>query len=419
MSAKLDIKCLRPTNRRASATVRLVSRRVKARQWWVTLHRWIALSLGFLFVLLGLTGSVNVFHWELEEWGLPAPETRPSNEENLPLNVAATNLDREYPQLRDQGHWLLFMPGYERDYIWAIHLKPLKSGDEVFAPLRVQLNPSTGDIVAEHVWGQTPWTLIYSLHASLLSGEIWGRQIGIIGFKTVCFLGLFLLISAATGIYLWWPRTGKFLKALSFKRGASAIRFHFDLHRVVGFFGSGILIILAFTGFSFGWHDYLKPMVALVSPVQAMHFHDPEGLKSIPRPGAEPISIEHAVAVADRIFPDAELRWIATPDGPEGVYAVEKRQPGEANRRRPRSKIWLDQYSGEVLAIEDPKQFTAGETFFNLMWPLHNGEFLGLPSRILWCAAGFVPLVLYVTGITLWLRKRRARRYKRQPYPIS
>jgi uncharacterized iron-regulated membrane protein len=89
---------------------------------------------------------------------------------------------------------------------------------------------------------------------------------------------------------------------------------------------------------------------------------------------------------------------------------VAKKQAGEANSRAPRSKVWIDQYSGRVLAIQNPSEFTAGGTLFNLMWPLHDGQVLGLPGRILWCIVGFAPLVLYVTGILRWLQKRRAKR---------
>lgn len=386
--------------------------RRRLRKLWFDVHLYLALTVGFFFVLLGLTGSINVFHWELEEMGLPAPEMRESGEMPISLDEIIANIGRVYPQR--QGRWLLFMPGYERDYLWAVYPKPEEIADEFFAPHQLIIDPGSGKLVAEHVWGETLWTLIYSLHASLLMGQIGGQEIGMIGFKTVTFLGLFLLISAATGIYLWWPRTGDFRKALRFKRNAGSTRFHFDLHRVVGFYGSAILIVIAFTGFSFGYKDYLKPVIELASPVEAEHFMDPEGLRSTPAPGARSISVDQAVAIADRIFPHAELRWLATPEGPEGVYAIEKRQPGEANRRRPRSKVWVEQYTGEVLAVEDPRKFTAGETFLNLMWPLHNGKALGLPGRILWCITGFVPLVLYVTGLVLWLRKRRVRRLSQQ-----
>ena len=118
------------------------------------------------------------------------------------------------------------------------------------------------------------------------------------------------------------------------------------------------------------------------------------------------------MAQADTIFPDAELRGVETPDGKEGVYSISKRQSGEANHRWSRSKVWIDQYSGKVLSVQDPNQFTAGETFLNLMWPLHSGEALGFAGRILWCIAGLAPLVLYVTGILRWLQKRKAKQVK-------
>jgi uncharacterized iron-regulated membrane protein len=157
---------------------------------------------------------------------------------------------------------------------------------------------------------------------------------------------------------------------------------------------------------------YIKPVITLCSDVKALHFQDPKGLKSYPDNTTQAISIMAAVSIADKVFPYAELRWLATPDGPEGVYAIEKKQAGEANRRRPRSKVWIDQYTGDVLAVEDPELFTTGETFFNLMWPLHNGEAFGLPGRILWCFIGFIPLVLYITGIIRWLQKRKAHKLK-------
>jgi uncharacterized iron-regulated membrane protein len=86
------------------------------------------------------------------------------------------------------------------------------------------------------------------------------------------------------------------------------------------------------------------------------------------------------------------------------------RQPEEASLFFTTTTVWVDQFSGEVLAVRDPNTVTAGETVLNLMWPLHNGEALGLAGRILVRIAGFVPLVLYVTGLIRWLQKRKAAR---------
>lgn len=395
----------------------MILERKTLRKFWLNLHLSIALSVGFIFVILGLTGSLNVFHWELEELGLPKVKHEDSRKP-LNLDVLMERIHYRHPQKK--GRWLLFMPGYERDYVWAVYPKPEEKADKFFAPLRVQINPYSGEIAGEHYWGDSIGTLVYSLHASLLTGPFLGPDIGRKAFQIICFLGLLLMLSVGSGLYLWWPSPGKFRQALAIKPKASLPRFIYDLHKVTGIYFMVILFILAFTGFSFAYKDYLIPLISSFSKVEALHFHDPENLKSsvvTHNPMQTPISIMQAVAIADQMFPYAELRWLATPDNPNGVYAIEKKQAGEANCRRPRSKVWIDQYSGEILAVEDPNLFSSGEIFFNLMWPLHNGEALGLFGRISWCVTGFAPLILYVTGIIRWLQKRKARKLSKNKHP--
>ncbi|WP_125219325.1 PepSY-associated TM helix domain-containing protein [Methylomicrobium sp. wino1] len=372
------------------------------RHFWLTVHLYIALTIGFVFVILGLTGICNVFYVELEEFSLP-PVHQEANARSLPLDEILQIVKAAHPQR--QRNWVLLVPGYGNDYVWARYPKPEETADELFAPLQVLIDPYSGKIISEYFWGQTLWTFIYEVHASLLTGKL-GVEIGKIGNDTICFLGLFLFISALTGLYLWWPRWGKFKKAVTIKRGASPERFYYDLHKTTGFYSSIILLIIAFTGFSFSYADYIKPLIRGFSAVKEKHLKDP-GFKSKVMTNAQSISIAEAIAIADTVFPEAKLCRVETPDGEEGVYIITKRQPGEANHRWARSKVWVDQYSGKVLSVQDPNQFTAGETFFNVLWPLHNGEALGLAGRILWCAMGFAPLVLYISGIIRWLQKRR------------
>lgn len=375
--------------------------RRRVRSIWLTVHLYVALTIGFFFVILGLTGSFNVFNHELEELGLPVhyeANVQPRSLDEIMQTVKAAHPEKK-------GKWSLLLPNYGNDYLWVEYPKPLETADELYAPFRVLVDPYSGKIIAESYWGRTLWTSIYQIHASLLTARL-GVKIGQIGFDTVCFFGLFLFISALTGLYLWWPRWGKFKKAVTIKRGASLERFYFDLHKITGFYSSIILLILAFTGFSFSYADYIKPLIRSFSAVKTKHLEEPD-VKSVVINNAQPLSITRAVTIAGSIFPDAELRGVETPDDEEGIYIITKRQSGEANRRWSRSKVWIDQYSGKVLAIQNPNQFTAGETFLNLMWPLHSGEALGLAGRILWCVIGLAPLVLYISGILRWLQKRR------------
>lgn len=380
--------------------------RKNIRKFWLNMHLIIALTVGFVFVILGLTGSCNVFYNELEELGLPvlsiASQSQPRSLDDIMQTVKAAHPQRT-------GGWNMILPGYHSDYVWVNYPKPEETKNELFAPLQILVDPYSGKIASEHFWGRTLPSLIYEMHAAFLTGKI-SAELGKIGFKVVCFFGVFLFVSCLSGLYLWWPRGGKFKQALTIKPHASPQRFYFDLHKTIGFYSSALLLVIAFTGFAFGYKDIIKPLVNYFSAVKADHLKNP-ALKSSLLGLSPPISIAQAVVIADQVFPGAELRGIDTPDGKEGVYMVAKRQAGEAYRHRPRSKVWIDQYSGKVLAVQDPDKFTAGETFLNVLWPLHDGEVLGLPSRILWCIVGFAPLVLYITGILRWLQKRQAKNH--------
>ncbi|MCQ8130637.1 PepSY-associated TM helix domain-containing protein [Methylomonas rivi] len=383
--------------------------RKSLRQFWLNVHLCIALSFGFIFVIFGLTGSINIFHWELEE--LDLPEVRHERyEKPLALDSIMEKVRKRHPSR--QGQWNLYMPGYERDYLWLWYPKPEEYAGRLFKPFGVVVNPYTGDLVEEHFWGETVWTFVYQLHATLLAARYFEADNARVVAKIVSILGLFFMASILSGLYLWWPSSGRFGQAIRFKRKAGSARLIYDVHKLTGLSCMVVLFLTAFTGFSFRYKDFLKPIVSQFSIVNSIHHQDPKDLKSNPKAGRQPISIKEAIAIADSVFPYAELRWLATPKGLEGVYAVEKKQAGEANSRRPRSKVWIDQYDGRVLAVEDPNLFTAGETFFNLIWPLHNGEALGLPGRIIWCMIGLAPLLLYVTGILRWLQKRQAKRLK-------
>jgi uncharacterized iron-regulated membrane protein len=133
-------------------------------------------------------------------------------------------------------------------------------------------------------------------------------------------------------------------------------------------------------------------------------------LKSTPIPGQAPLGLDAAATIADKVFPDGRLHWILLPGGPEGVYVVGKQADVEPNRASTNRNVTIDQYSGQVLHVQDRKSFTAGETFLEWQYPLHCGEAFGNVGRALIMVTGFVPLILYVTGFLRWRQKRRARR---------
>ena len=97
------------------------------------------------------------------------------------------------------------------------------------------------------------------------------------------------------------------------------------------------------------------------------------------------------------------------PSSPTGVYVVGKQSESEPNRTKTYRNVGVDQYTGQVLQVQDRAAFTAGERFLEWLFPLHSGEAFGAIGRPLTLLIGVVPLALFVTGFLRWRQKRRGR----------
>jgi uncharacterized iron-regulated membrane protein len=121
------------------------------------------------------------------------------------------------------------------------------------------------------------------------------------------------------------------------------------------------------------------------------------------------IPTEAAITIAEQTFPGIKVQRVSFPSNNQGVYVVSGKQLDEINEKGT-TQLSIDQYSGKVLKVKDPHQLSAGNAFLNIQLPLHNGEILGEPGRVLVLIAGFAPLLLMITGVTHWLKKRRSKR---------
>jgi len=226
-----------------------------------------------------------------------------------------------------------------------------------------------------------------------------------------------IIIALVSGLWLWWPKHGRFKAALKIKRHTSLSRQLYDLHKITGLVGFLVLLVVSFTGFSFAYSEKIEAAITQLSSIHTHRNKPPPGVMS---QGSNTfIGIEEALAVAQQVFPNAQPRRVKTPTKTQGIYTVESRQSGEANYRSPRSRVFIDAHTGQVRATENPSEFTAGETFMNLLWPLHSGEALGLTGRIVWALAGLLPLTLWLSGLIRWRQKAHAadigRELHRQP----
>ena len=71
--------------------------------------------------------------------------------------------------------------------------------------------------------------------------------------------------------------------------------------------------------------------------------------------------------------------------------------------------LYVDGMTGAMAGSYVPDTGSAGDLFMQAQFPLHSGRILGLPGRLLISLMGVLVAVLSVTGLVLWVRKRRAR----------
>lgn len=366
----------------------------RARRVWLQIHKVLGLALGLWFLLMGVIGSLLVYYRGLEAQLDARLREQPGVTAPAKIAEVHRTLVAAHPQ-RGTG-WGVEVPPRPGEPVTARFLKPVETLGAYFAPLLATTDPSGRTLVANRFWGETPGTWIYDLHFSLLGGEL--------GVKVVGWGGVALAASLVSGLVIWWPARGRWRQALRLRGGVSTVRRVYDLHTVFGALGAVLLLILALTGSALALPDLVKPMIASVSP-----------LTPVPRPAVPPpaeaagprLDADAAIARAVQAFPGAQVRWIDTPATDGGLYRIRLRQPGD---RFPDTLVWIDSTRGEIVARRDPRHFSAGDTVWQWMHPLHSGEGFGPVGRLLVCLCGVLPVLLAVTGLWRWLDKRRARR---------
>lgn len=367
----------------------------KARQLWLKIHTYLGLSIGLLLVLLGLTGSILVFYLQFDIWLNPdieAVSTAPVSQQQAVFD----QLHQQFPTRTDS--WRIEQPLHPGWPIMARYYTPVETRDLTFAPLMVTIDPVTLKITSKRFWGEFAMTWIYNLHYVLLLDKTGKTFIGIIG--------LISLISLISGMVLWWPGWHKLGRALAWRLRSSYAKKVFDLHILSGSYGFIVLLMLSLTGAALDLPTQTHQIINAFSPLAT----SPNLARSQQQQGKQPvISADTAVKSAFTLFPDAELRWVESPGSEKNSWRVVFYQEGEPSRRFPRTQVWVNAFNGNIVASRDGLADKAGDKVINWLHPLHNGEAFGLTGRIIVFICGFIPLILFVTGLLRWQQKRHAK----------
>ena len=349
----------------------------------LTLHLSIAVTAGLFMVVLGITGSIMAFEPELDRLlHAHLSYIKPSGNV-LTLGEIGEAVSRQFP-----GEPVVaYLPSESPDV----------SSEVILSRGIVCVNQYTGEILGLRSRGQTFFGLARELHVRLAFGNV-GRRI-------VRWSGVAMLVSLASGLYLWWP--SKQVRIRGNWRGAG---FWFGLHSAVGIFSLIPFLVLATTGTVIGFEDQAATVIgALIGSAQD------GGARNVPRQqptlGAAMITPDQAVAIALAEMPGTMPYRVQMP-AYGGAYRVSlddtrDRIAGEHNM------IAIDQYNGKVIFSSHSNDLSPAERILATNESIHTGQVLGMPSKILACLASFILPVQVISGLLLWLRRRR------RPHPAA
>lgn len=360
-----------------------------ARSLWRNLHLGLGLIAGLGFAFLGVTGSLLVFYKEIDAALNPELFTRQSSTgERAAVSAVAAAAARETgPVLR------IDLPA---DSNGVVRIQARSR----FAPHELRevfVDPGNGQVLGSRAWRSNLVAVTYDLHYTLLAGRS-GRDV-------VGFVGIGLLLSLASGLYLWWPRGIGLRRALHVKRRAAFSRRVYDIHKCAGLPAVVLLSISALSGIAMQFPETTRALVHTLLPAATSGMHS----KPTPDLSQQDRGLASAVAEARAMVPDGRIRRILMPNGEAGTYRIYIRRPGEMLRSSGLNIVTIDARTGAVAAVKRTQDYRAADWFLAWQFPLHNGEAFGLAGRFAMFVLGLLPITLYITGLLIWYNKRRAR----------
>ncbi|AQR62781.1 peptidase [Brevundimonas sp. LM2] len=368
---------------------------------WSWTHRWSSLVSTLFLLMLCLTGLPLVFSHELNEVLLDAPWA-PSAPEAQPLSldqVLATALARQ------PGDVPAFMSFDEdRPVVNVTSRAPdAPAGQYNFQPI----DQTSGD-PAPLVAGHPVVEFLLQLHTDLF--------LGLGGMLFLGGMGLMFLVAVVSGVVLYAP----FMRRLPFgtlRVEKTARTRWLDWHNLLGITAAAWVVVVGLTGVV---NTLAVPILALWK-ADALAGLTAAAETTAPVAVSERASLDAAVARARQALPGLQLQFVAFP-GTEYTtdhhYAVffHGDTPLTTHLTTP---ALIDVRTGDLAAIAPMPWYVKA---LGLSQPLHFGDYGGLPLKIVWALLDLATIVILLSGLYLWLGKRKLSRpaptpTRREPHP--
>lgn len=374
------------------------------------LHRWFGLFTAIFLAISGFTGALISWDHELDAALNPQLYQAKWSRAESPL-VLANQLEQ-----REQGLIVSFLPlQHEANHALNLFISPRDAqAKERLDYNQVAINPQSGEIQARRMWGEISLArenllpFLYKLHYTLHLPDIGSLETGMLFMGIV---GIVWALDCFVALAISFPSWRSWKKSFTFRFRRGAYKLNFDLHRSGGVWLWALLLVLAVTSISMNLgFQVVRPLVNAISPLTPSPFETtPYSAFSSPAVTREQVLV----------FAEAESKKhnINKPLGgifystDFNIYGVGYFEPGNSHGDGGLGNAWLyfSGDNGDFIGSSIPGEGSAGDIFMQAQFPLHSGRIIGVWGRALMSFLGVFVGVLSITGIVIWVRKRRVR----------
>lgn len=373
------------------------------------IHLILGLGSGLIVFIVSLTGCLYVFNSEIRNaLRYDAQHITESAEHTTTIPISELwNRTQEAIGKEMKISRLTTFKDRNRSWVFSCY-KGNKSKNTIsyFSSIdyykSIYVNPYSGSILKIYDEETDFFNIIKMLHWSLLLTTEVGQPI--VGYATIIFVLMLI-----TGLIMWWPKRKKQRKQrfrFIWTKKTRWRRKNYDLHSILGFYASLIMLIVALTGmvWAFKWFQGLVYVTAAgttempdLRPSQSVY--DGEVIMNPLDKSLNYVLQNYPTCVAFRFTP---------PKDSSGVIDIGIQQYHD--RYAVLHNAQFDQYSGAILKERQHKDKNFGEKLITANYDIHTGSILGIPGKILAFMASLISTSLPVTGFLVWRGRKKKKR---------
>ena len=366
-------------------------------------------------IVLAISGAIYLFKAEIEAWNERAYDTLRSTGGRAPVSAQVSAALAAFPGSRFEGYELPAAAGRAARVI-------VRDGGQ---SRRAYVDPESLALLGSVMEQDRFMRQVFRLHGELLMGNR--------GSNLVELAACWTIVMVLTGLVLWWPRQGRGLAGVIWPRLHGGRRlFWRDMHAVTGVWISLVTLALLFSGLPWAkfWGDSFKAARRLTgTAVARQEWSNDGGRSEAAGAGGAARGGEHAGhaghggggrrsapvelsaddlaaidVVAATVVPlglDAPVVLAPAPGG-KGRWTAKSTT---ANRPR-RVDLVVDGASGEIVRREDFATKHPIDKVVAVGIAFHEGRLFGWPNQLLLLVTAAGLVLVCISAVWLWLRRR-------------